>query len=267
MNRTGQPHDRHDRHLVAALAAGDLEPVLRADAEALVAACRECATLLADLRLIATATAALPLVPRTRDFRISPADAARLRPRGWRALLDAIGGARATFSRPLATTIPGALGGISFGSTAAAPAAPGAERNSVPTAAPAFAAGSPGGLDSATSLPPAAFGSAAPSAAPADKGNQPSPAATEGQPVAIATPAPGGPGPIPQGGTKGGGRTGTGSVEASGSTTDLTSTDDRLTGTTQTGGVPPITLVSIVLLVTGLGLFLARWGARRLGLR
>ena len=102
MHATSEPHARHDRHLVAALAAGDLEPIARTEAEALVATCDDCAELFADLKVIAAATAALPDVPRTRDFRITAADAARLRPRGWRALVDAIGGARAGFTRPLA---------------------------------------------------------------------------------------------------------------------------------------------------------------------
>ena len=84
MHGTSEPHARHDRHLVAALAADDLEPIVRTEAETLVATCRDCAELFADLKVIAAATAALPDVPRTRDFRITAADAARLRPRGWR---------------------------------------------------------------------------------------------------------------------------------------------------------------------------------------
>ena len=37
MNGTSEPHARHDRYLVAALAAEDLEPGERIEAEALVA--------------------------------------------------------------------------------------------------------------------------------------------------------------------------------------------------------------------------------------
>ena len=284
MNGTVEPHDRHDRHLVAALAADDLEPIVRTEAEMLVAACRDCAELLADLRLIAAATAALPLVPRTIDFRISPADAARLRPRGWRALLDAIGGARATFSRPLATglttlglvgllvtTIPPALGGLSAGSGAAAPAAapqagaPEVGRNSAASAAPASNASA---LDGGSEFgqPSAAYASAAASIPTTVRVDRPSPSTggDSAQAVGTAAPVPGGGVGVPQGGTKGGGHTGPGSAEASASTTDQTDASGRLTSTAGPGGAPPLLLISIVCLTAGLGLFLARWGARRL---
>ena len=41
------------------------------------ARCPDCVALLDDLRLLAMATAALPVPSRSRDFRLDPADAAR----------------------------------------------------------------------------------------------------------------------------------------------------------------------------------------------
>ena len=67
-----------------------------------MAGCPACAELLADLRAIATATAALPAPRRTRDFRLTDADAARLRPAGWRGLVARFGSPSFAFTRPLA---------------------------------------------------------------------------------------------------------------------------------------------------------------------
>ncbi len=96
------PHTAHDTILVAALAAGDLADLAMADAEALVAACAECADLRADLHAIAAATRALPAPVRTRDFRLTPAQAERLRPSRPRRLLAAFASPRFAASRPLA---------------------------------------------------------------------------------------------------------------------------------------------------------------------
>ena len=80
----------------------------------------------------AVPTAALPARPR--DYTLSDADAARLRPAGWRRWLAAIGTSRDAVTRPLAVglttlglagllvaTVPGAL--PSAGSAGAAAAA------------------------------------------------------------------------------------------------------------------------------------------------
>lgn len=128
-------HDRHDRFLVAALAAGDLEGRALTDAEELVVACADCAELLADIRTIAAATAALPLLPRPTDFRLSPDTAERLSARGWRGILVRLADTRFGFSRPLAVglttlglvgviagSIPGAMGGAGSGGAPAQPA-------------------------------------------------------------------------------------------------------------------------------------------------
>lgn len=96
------PHAAHDLLLVAARAAGDVHEAELARADAIVAACPECASLASDLQAIATATADLPAAPRTRDFFLIPADAERLRPNGYRRLVAAIAGSRVRLARPLA---------------------------------------------------------------------------------------------------------------------------------------------------------------------
>ena len=96
-------HANHDESLVVRLYGNDVGPDERALALDLVAGCEECAALFADMGEIASATAALPTPSRPRDFMLTPADAARLRPaqpaRGrsaWRGLTRQLGGAFAT---------------------------------------------------------------------------------------------------------------------------------------------------------------------------
>jgi hypothetical protein len=96
------PHAGHDPLLVAALVDRDLSGPEHDRARALVADCRACAELHADLLSLASATATLPTAPRPRDFTLSPADVERLRPNLVRRLLGAIGTSRDSFSRPLA---------------------------------------------------------------------------------------------------------------------------------------------------------------------
>jgi hypothetical protein len=124
-------HDRHDPMLVAALAAGDLAGTERDQAIALTASCAECATLHDDLVAIARATASVPAPIRStgRDFRLTPEQAASLRPSGWRRFVPAGGGAALT--RPLGVALAtfgiagiliGTLSlGFSGGSAASAP--------------------------------------------------------------------------------------------------------------------------------------------------
>lgn len=65
--------------MVARFAAGDAYPEEVDRARALVESCADCALLADDIRLIAACTAELPPVNRTRDFRLTGADAERLR--------------------------------------------------------------------------------------------------------------------------------------------------------------------------------------------
>jgi hypothetical protein len=100
---TPAAHAAHDEVLLAAFAAGDdlaLDEAARATA--LAADCPHCAAVVSDIRGLMAATAALPAPARARDFRLSDADAARLRPAGWRGLVAAFGDARLAFTRPLA---------------------------------------------------------------------------------------------------------------------------------------------------------------------
>jgi hypothetical protein len=83
-------HDAHDLEFVARAAAGDLAAGEEITAHERLAACETCAALAADLRAIAAATRKLgPAATRAastaapRDFRLTEADAARLRRRGF----------------------------------------------------------------------------------------------------------------------------------------------------------------------------------------
>ena len=94
-------HADHDPLAIAAYAAGDATGPELDDALALVAACGDCAALHHDLRAIAAALPALPAPARTRDFRLTPEQAASLRPAGWRRLLAPFAGPRFAFAGPL----------------------------------------------------------------------------------------------------------------------------------------------------------------------
>lgn len=122
-------HAAHDRELVARAAAGDLDAAEVTTAEALVAQCPDCAALAADLRALAAAVQELGSDPSRkpvrapRDFRLTDADATRLRRRGVPGLAAAgeavrrrgraLGGALAALGIAgilLATGMPGLLG-------------------------------------------------------------------------------------------------------------------------------------------------------------
>lgn len=131
MTDAGARHAAHDRLLIASLVDRSVPDSERVLAEAQLASCRDCALLYDDLVALSAATRTLPAPTRQRDFTLTAADAERLRVRGWRRLLAAIGSSRDAFSRPLAlglttlglagllvATIPGALTGLG-GSTAA----------------------------------------------------------------------------------------------------------------------------------------------------
>ena len=94
-------HADHDPLAIAAYAAGDATGPELDDALALVAACGDCAALHHDLRAIAAATADIPAPVRTRDYRLTPEQAASLRPAGWRRLLAPLAGPKFSFAGPL----------------------------------------------------------------------------------------------------------------------------------------------------------------------
>jgi hypothetical protein len=89
-------HATHDLALVAEAAdRGGRLPGAQA-------VCPDCLALHADLVLLAAALPASAVPARPRDYTLSAAEAARLRPAGWRRWLAAIGTSRDAFSRPLA---------------------------------------------------------------------------------------------------------------------------------------------------------------------
>lgn len=118
------PHRVHDLLLVAAYAAGDVTDAERTAVEALVAACPECAAVVADVRSIGRALAALPAERRPRDFRLTPADAERLRPHTLRGRFRILARPRLERAYPVATGLT-ALGltGLLFASLSLAPLA------------------------------------------------------------------------------------------------------------------------------------------------
>ena len=71
-------HEDHDLGLVVALADGELSGEELATAEGLVASCPDCAALVLDLRALTVADRSMATPERPRDFRLTPADAARL---------------------------------------------------------------------------------------------------------------------------------------------------------------------------------------------
>jgi hypothetical protein len=161
-------HVRHDLVLLAATSDDTAAPSLRAAAAAQIAGCSDCELIADDLRAISSALGALPrAVPAPRDMRLSPAQAAAARRRGWWARilepfgsagipgLQALGGGLATIGLAgiLFVTLMPSLGGSSAAApvgrnqdttSAAASVASGAGANpaAAPSSAPSSARGS-----------------------------------------------------------------------------------------------------------------------------
>ena len=193
----------HDPLLVAAYAAGDAQGEDLERARELVATCDECAALHHDLRAIAAAMPALPVPARSRDFRLTPEQAASLRPAAWRRLLAPLAGPRFAFAAPLggslaALGLAGVLVAGAFSGSITG-AGSGAAREGAPVAAPAGGAPSEIRMSAASDVPAGAAASQAaapqpmPSAAASgvDLTNQGAPAASApaaSGPVAVAVP-------------------------------------------------------------------------------
>jgi hypothetical protein len=275
-------HATHDRLLVAALADRGIDaltPSERAQAEAQLAACRECAALHADLVLVAAAlpTAAIPTRPR--DFTLSPADAERLRPRGVRRLIGLIGSSKDAFTRPLAlglttlgivgllvASLPGVLSGFGSGGAATALSTVGSavEKSTSEAQAPASAAASAGPAEAASGAPVAAASGGGVPAAPA--------------PSRIAAQADGSLGPVAAGAAAPSASGGDDSRAVYGADNGAPETNsggqNAYGGTEGTGGLlslrdeadggSPLVVIAGTLLIVGLGLFALRWSARRL---
>jgi hypothetical protein len=260
--------------LIAALDAGDLAGAELTAAESLVASCGGCAALADDLVAIRGAISALPTPARRRDYRLTAEDAARLRPSGWRRLLEWLAAPGSTV-RPLATGLatlgvigllltsgaPGMLSGL--GSAGAAPVV--APEGPVEDAA---ASGSGAAELQRTYAPPAASGAPAGNFAPPVATSAPA-----GDPVLSPTAAPA---PMPEG---------TPTSDEAGVAGEAASADpivDRAVSTGASDGaanadaesakaagrdaastVPLPVLASLALLVAGLALLAGRQLARR----
>ena len=268
---THDGHAGHDTMLVASLADHSLAATERTAAEALVASCDGCAALHADLLALRDATRAMPTPPRPRDFMLTNADAARLRPGGWRRIVAAFGTSRDVFSRPLAAglttlglaglllaSVPSMLpqSGATSLSTVGNPVGDGAdqlEAGTAPSAGP-VAAASAGAAQVPDAAVPSAAAAAAPSAAPS----------VVPQPVDFGPQASAGSSIPPV----------TGDFEFNGAGKGASApTADDAGGALRHGSspsstaepaVPWLVLVSGAFLVAGLALFAIRWSARRL---
>jgi hypothetical protein len=252
-------HARHDPMWMAALATRDpdLGESERTRAEAALQSCGPCADLFAELVAVSAAIPAAAIPTRPRDFTLTAADAARLRPRGLHRWLAGIGSVRDGITFPLAmglttmgiagllvATVPAAFSGMG-GATAAAPelrSAAGAPSQAPEAAAPAPAASA--ALAPVASAPAASaaravgqsdlYASSSPDAEisgeggvfSGDDGDAASQAAQRQDAAEIARGA---------------------SIQDAGS------------------GVSTLVVVALTLLIAGLGLFALRWSNRRFG--
>ena len=196
-------HVTHDPELIAAYAAGDATGTALEEAADLVAACTECAELHRDLRAISTALPELPAPVRPRDFRLTPEQAASLRPAGWRGVLAAFAAPRFRLAAPLGAGLAAAglaglparepgrpPAGCASGEATTAIEAPGQANQ--PSAAAASEGGNAGGAALAAPAAPSAAASA-PVASDKERDGaaiQPVPAAGGAAPSAAASSAP-----------------------------------------------------------------------------
>jgi len=169
-------HVRHDAFDVARLAAGDVPPADRLRIRSRVDGCPECRSLLDDLLAIAAASVLLPSPGRTVDFRLTEADASRLRGNAVARWLGRMAGPRFAFVQPLGTAVA-ALGVVgllvatapSFARTPSVPV-----ELSGPTAeSPAFRAepsAAGGSLSAPAAVPAPTGGSSLADSAPATAG-------------------------------------------------------------------------------------------------
>jgi len=116
MDKTATSHSRHDEMLIVRLFGGDVDDLERARALGVMAECDDCAALFADLGATAAATSSLPVPVRPRDFFLTEADAARLRPaRGRFGFLSALRRTRAIGSALVAAGLVGVIATASLG--------------------------------------------------------------------------------------------------------------------------------------------------------
>ena len=264
-------HDAHDVLLIAALAdrdPGALRSFDREHAERWIATCPDCAALHADLLALAAAAPSAAIPTRPRDFRLTPEQAAHLRPNAWRRFIGAVGSSRDVFTRPLAiglTTLGlagllvAAIPTLSFGS--ASSAAPGYvpvgaavdQSSGAGGAAPQTDVARESATDSGSTIA-AAAPSAAASMAPAPA------AAASTAPEALGAPGQGtiGNGVPPDQANP--------EYATAAESPAMTGDAGRLLAVTADpfAGASPLLLLASAMLLGGLGLFALRWTARRL---
>ena len=291
-------HATHDLELVASYASGDAAGSELDAATTLVAGCADCAALHRDLRAIAAALPGLPVPVRPRDFRLTPEQAAALRPGGWRRIAAALAGPSFRFAAPLGTGLATlGLAGVLLGTLAGGPllgaatsaAAP--ERNQsaggvlgaagavasgksalAPTAAPSMAAsGAPSAAPTAAAsiaLIETAAPSFAPTAASAPPHNGPDPAASAGSgysgpgDTSLSSAAPQGSPDIAltYGGSPAASDSRTTSMTSQGPATSAPNAVDAVGG----GSSGPLVPAGALVLLAGLGLVGLRLASRRL---
>jgi hypothetical protein len=241
------PHDTHDLELLASIADRDRDPQTDAAVVRMAAGCDECAALVADLRSLSLGLTSLPTtLPAPRDYRLTAKQAERLRRgRFWRLLLAPFG--------------PGGFPGLR------------------PAAGALTALGLVGLLATATPLAlPASSGAAASAARSAFDEQASSPWLVQGPQTGV----------LPQSASAAPTSRQVGAVSGSNppapsTKTDEASNDVAANGTSSeaapalipgqtslpsgAGGLrlPPLAILSMVLLLAGLGLFALRLAARR----
>lgn len=282
-------HARHDRLLVAALAdrgTDALTPRERAQAEAQLAACRECAALHADLVMLTAAVPSAAIPTRPRDFTLTPADVERLRPRGLRRLIGLIGSSSDVFTRPLAlglttlgivgllvASMPGVLSGFgSAGAAAVLSTFGNAEAPQPPVSAGAVAPSAAAAAPSAAAEPPS-IAAAAPSAAASEAGLAAASAPSRAAPQAAGSYGPAS--ELDAGASASGGDGSKAAYGADNGAPETNGNRQNAGGATEpapglsslgegAGSVSLLVLIAGTMLIVGLGLFAIRWSAHRL---
>ena len=162
-------HARHDRLLVARFAVGDAFAGETEQARGLIEQCSECARLADDIRLLQASVAVLPTPARTRNFRLTEAEAEELRGNAMQRFLRRLAMPGLTMLRPVAgvALAMGLTMAVVGGGLPLAAGAPASEFAPAPQATPEtrdFM--SDGGIDTAA-------GSHAPAAMPSPEGGEP----------------------------------------------------------------------------------------------
>ena len=272
MPHPSEQHAQHDHLLVVSLAAGDLTAADRDRGASQIATCTECALLHDDLLAIARATAVLPAAVRPRDFQLTPEQAARLRPGGWRRFIAAFASPRLAVTRQLgvglttlgiAGLLVSTLGSInlSMGSAAGAPAA--ADQRELMSTDESGGGPQPAASAAAASAAPAAAAASGGAASGAPLYGAEASGSADGGTVLLPDLSAG---PLP---TSTNGRGTIGVAQAPPAATRATPVTevnrDAVKQLPADGpGVPLIVIASAILLAAGIALLLARRVARRI---